>query len=91
VPVLTRRINSSHFPTTPGPKQWCSLRETLINHPSNNAGACLETVKYSLRHLEGRPFAFKLDFPALDDTIFIMNDAAGLGDDDSFRGGGSWI
>ena len=58
---------------------------------SYDAGACFETVKYSLRHLEGRPFASKLDFPALNNTIFIMNDAAGLGDDDSFRGGGSWI
>ena len=58
---------------------------------SYDAGACLKTVQYSLRHLEGRPFASKLEFPALDRTIFVMNDAAGLGDDDSFRGGGSWI
>jgi hypothetical protein len=41
--------------------------------------------------LEGHPFASKLDLPAINSTIFIMNDAAGLGDDDSFRGGGSWI
>ena len=58
---------------------------------SYDAGACLETVRYSLLHLEGRPFASKLGLPELHRTIFIMNDAAGLGDDDSFRGGGSWI
>ena len=58
---------------------------------SYGAGACFETVKYSLWHLEGRPFASKLDFPVLNSTILIMNDAAGLGDDDSFRGRGSWI
>jgi hypothetical protein len=58
---------------------------------SYEAGASFETVKYALSHLEGRPFASKATFPVYEDLIFIMNDAAGLGDDDFFRGGVSWV
>jgi hypothetical protein len=39
---------------------------------SYDAGACLETVRYSLLHLEGRPFASKLGLPELHRTIFII-------------------
>ena len=38
------------------------------------ASASFETVKYSMSHLEGRPFASKVTLPVYADLIFIMND-----------------